>query len=63
MTEVGHHGFVVDAQAMAALLVIYATHEDYRRIVQQEFGTLKTLKGQYIDALKKAYPLPVVKDP
>jgi amidohydrolase len=62
-TEVGHHGFVVDAQAMAALLVIYATHEDYRRIVQQEFSTFKTLKGQYIEALKKAYPLPVVKEP
>jgi hypothetical protein len=62
-TAVGHQGFEVDAQAMAALLVTFATHEDYRKLVEQEFDALKTLKGQYLQALKAAYPLPVVKEP
>ncbi len=62
-TEVGHHGFVVDAQSMAALLVTFATHEDYRKLVQHEFDGLKALRSRYIEALGKAYPEPVVKEP
>src|SRR4029079_12936290 len=33
VTEVGHSGFVVDAQAMAALLYDFATRADYRAAV------------------------------
>jgi amidohydrolase len=62
-TEVGHQGFVVDAETMSAILFAFATHEDYRKLVLSEFNGLKAMKNQYIEDLKKAYPLPVVKDP
>jgi amidohydrolase len=58
--DVGHHGFVVDAQAMAALLYDYATHPDYRALVRREFDGIKVLFGDYQEALKKVYPLPKV---
>lgn len=60
---VGHQGFVVDAQAMAALLYDFATRADYRALVKQEFDATRALFGEYISALGKAYPLPVVKEP
>ena len=60
---VGHNGFVVDAQAMAALLFDFATRADYRAIVRQEFDGTKALFGDYIKSLGPAYPTPVVKDP
>ncbi|MBI3567174.1 MAG: peptidase dimerization domain-containing protein [Gemmatimonadetes bacterium] len=60
---IGHAGFLVDAQAMAALLYDFATHADYRASVKREFDTTKALFGEYIAALQKAYPLPVVKAP
>ncbi|MFN8580609.1 MAG: peptidase dimerization domain-containing protein [Gemmatimonadaceae bacterium] len=59
----GHQGFVVDAQAMAALLYDFATHADYRAQVQKEFDSIKALFGEYVGALEKAYPKPVIKDP
>ncbi len=61
--EVGHRGFVVDAQAMAALLFDFATHAEYRDAVAKEFSGIKGLFGDYISALEKVYPRPVVKDP
>ncbi len=60
---VGHAGFVVDAQAMAALLYDFATRADYRALVKKEFEGTKALFGEYIAALGPAYPKPVVKDP
>ncbi len=36
-TEVGHKGFVIDAEAMASLLFDFATHPDYRAAVKKEF--------------------------
>ena len=36
-TDVGHSGFIVDAQAMAALLYDFATRADYRALVKKEF--------------------------
>jgi amidohydrolase len=62
-TEVGHRGFVVDAQAMAALLYDFLTHPEYRAAVKQEFDGLSGLFDQYIDALQKAYVKPNVPDP
>src|SRR5205823_10312876 len=43
LTEVGHQGFVIDAQAMTALLFDFATHPDYRAAVKREFTTIQTL--------------------
>jgi amidohydrolase len=61
--EIGHHGFVVDAQAMTAVLFDFATHPDYRAAVKREFEGIKQLFGEYQEALKKVYTLPRVPDP
>ena len=61
--EVGHHGFLVDAQAMAAVLYHYATDAQYRTVVKREFDGLKGLYGEYLAALRGAYPLPNVPEP
>lgn len=63
LSDVGHQGFTVDAQAMAALLYDFATRADYRTLVKQEFEGIKALFSEYIAALEKAYPKPVVKEP
>ena len=55
LTEVGHQGFVVDAQAMAALLFDFATHADYRAAVKREFDGIQALFGEYQQALQKVY--------
>jgi amidohydrolase len=60
LTDVGHSGFVVDAQAMAALLYDFATRADYRAIVKKEFDSLKALHGEYLEALRKVYVTPKV---
>ncbi len=60
---VGHQGFVVDAQAMASLLYDFATRADYRAMVKQEFASTRALFSDYVGALDKAYPRPVVKAP
>jgi amidohydrolase len=60
LTDVGHSGFIVDAQAMAALLYDFATRADYRALVKREFDTLKALHGDYLDALRKVYVTPKV---
>jgi amidohydrolase len=63
LAEIGHHGFVVDAQAMTAVLFDFATHPDYRAAVKKEFEGIKMLFGEYQDALKKVYSTPKVPDP
>jgi len=63
LTEVGHHGFLVDAQAMAALLYDFATHGDYRSAVNREFEGIKSLFSEYQAALRKTYTVPRVPDP
>src|SRR5438477_9803196 len=60
LTEVGHQGFVVDAQAMAALLFDFATHAEYRAAVKREFETIKGLHTEYLDALRRVYVVPKV---
>jgi len=60
--EIGHHGFVVDAESMAALLFDFATQPEYRAAVKQEMAGIKALFGEYQEALKKAYPTPNVPD-
>jgi amidohydrolase len=60
---VGHQGFVVDAQAMAALLFDFATRPDYRATVKREFDTIRVLHNQYLEDLKKTYVVPKVAEP
>ena len=60
LTDVGHSGFVVDAQAMAALLYDFATRADYRALVKKEFDTLKGLHDEYLESLRKVYVTPKV---
>jgi metal-dependent amidase/aminoacylase/carboxypeptidase family protein len=63
LTEVGHQGFVVDAQAMAALLYDFATNGEYRSAVKREFEGIRALFGEYQQALQKVYTVPSVPDP
>jgi amidohydrolase len=63
LKPIGHTGFTIDAQAMAALLFDFATHADYRAAVKKEFDGIKALFGEYQAALKKVYAAPVVTDP
>ncbi len=63
LTDVGHKGFLVDAQAMTAVLFDFATHADFRAAVKREFDTIRTLHSDYEQALTKAYTLPKVPDP
>jgi len=63
LTDVGHQGFLVDAQAMAAVLYDFATHPDYRAAVKREFDGIKALFGEYQEALRKVYTVPNVPEP
>src|SRR5207244_5823864 len=63
LKPIGHKGFTIDAQAMAALLVDFATHADYRAAVKKEFDGIKQLFGEYQTALMKVYSAPVVPEP
>ena len=63
LNEVGHHGFLVDAQAMTAVLYDFATHPEYRAAVKREFEGIKALFGEYEAALRKTYTVPKVADP
>ena len=63
LSATGHQGFLVDAQAMTALLYDFATHPNYRSAVKREFDGIKALFGEYQEALTKAYTAPHVPDP
>ena len=63
LIDVGHKGFLVDAQAMTALLFDFATHPEYRATVKREFDTIKALFGEYEAALEKVYTVPPVAEP
>lgn len=63
LAEIGHKGFVTDAEAMAATMFDFATHADYRAAVKREFEGIKALKAEYQNSLKKAYEPPIVRDP
>jgi hypothetical protein len=63
LKEIGHKGFTVDAQAMAAVLFDFATRADYRTAVKTEFDGIKALFGEYQTALKKTYTVPAVPEP
>jgi len=62
LKEIGHKGFTIDAETMTAILFDFATHADYRAAVKKEFDGIKALFGEYLEALKKVYAVPVVPD-
>jgi len=63
LTDVGHGGFVIDAEAMASLLFDFGTRAEYRAAVKKEFDGIKALFGEYQEALRKVYTVPKVPDP
>jgi metal-dependent amidase/aminoacylase/carboxypeptidase family protein len=63
LTDVGHSGFEVDAQAMTALLYDFLTRADYRIKVKQEFDGNRKMFDEYRDSLRKVYVTPKVPDP
>ncbi len=63
LIEVGHQGFLIDAETMAAILYDYATHPELREAVKTEFTHIQALFGEYQEALRKAYPKPEVPEP
>ena len=63
LKEIGHKGFTIDAQAMAAVLFDFAMHPEYRDAVKKEFDGIKALFGEYQTALKKVYTIPAVPEP
>ena len=63
LKEVGHTAFVVDAEAMTAVLYDYAKNPPFRQAVKREFEGIKALFGEYQEALRKVYQTPVVPEP
>jgi amidohydrolase len=63
LKPIGHNGFTVDAETMTAILFDFATHPEYRTAVKKEFDGVKALFGEYLEALKKVYAVPVVPEP
>ena len=63
LTEVGHQGFLVDAETIAAILCDYTTHAELREAVRTEFTRIQALFGEYQNALQNAHPKPEVPEP
>ena len=63
LTDVGHQGFVIDAETIAGALYDFATHPEMRDAVKTEFTHIQALFGEYQDALQKAYPKPEIAEP
>jgi amidohydrolase len=60
---VGHNGFLVDAETMAAVLFSFATLPEYRAAVAREFAGLRALMGEYQSSLETVYTVPKVAEP
>ena len=54
-TPLGHTGFRMDAQIMAAILYHYLTDAGFRQAVATEHTALKGLYQEYQENLRKAY--------
>jgi amidohydrolase len=63
LKDIGHEGFLIDAETMAAILYDYATHPELRDAVKTEFTRIQALFGEYQTALQKAYPKPEIAEP
>lgn len=54
-SEVGHRGFRLATQIMAATMFDFIKDAAFRAAVQEEHATMKVLYDQYQESLKKAY--------
>jgi len=63
LKDVGHQGFLIDAETMTAILYGYATHPELRAAVKTEFTRIQGLFGEYQTALEKVYPKPEIAEP
>ena len=63
LVDVGHQGFLIDAETMAGVLYDFATHPEIRDAVKTEFTHIRALFGEYQSALQKAYPKPEIAEP
>ena len=63
LKDIGHEGFLIDAETMAAILYDYATHPELRDAVKTEFTRIQALFSEYQAALQKAYPKPEIAEP
>lgn len=55
LEPVGHAGFLLDAQIMAAVLYHFLTDADFRAAVQEEHRVMSGLFDQYLQGLRDAY--------
>lgn len=62
-TNIGHSGFLIDAETEAAILYDFATHPELRDAVKTEFSRIQSLFAEYQRDLQKAYPKPEVPEP
>ena len=53
--DIGHTGFLLDAQIEAAVLFDFLTRPELRAAVSEEHKTLAGLQGQYLAALRRVY--------
>lgn len=63
LKDIGHQGFVIDAETMAAILYDFATHAELRDAVKTEFTRIQALFGEYQAALQRVYPKPEIAEP
>jgi metal-dependent amidase/aminoacylase/carboxypeptidase family protein len=63
LKDIGHEGFMVDAETEAAILYDYANHPELRDAVKTEFTRIQALFGEYQAALQKVYPKPEIAEP
>jgi amidohydrolase len=61
--EIGHRGFIADAEAMTAVLFDYATKPNFRETIHKEFAAIQKEQVAYQKALEAAYPVPKVPEP
>ncbi|HKK28560.1 MAG TPA: peptidase dimerization domain-containing protein [Gemmatimonadota bacterium] len=53
--DIGHRGFLLDAQIEAAILYDFLTRPEFRRKVEEEHRTLAGLQDRYERALRRVY--------
>ena len=53
--EIGHKGFLLDAQIEAAVLYDFLTQPPFRAAIAEEHRTLAGLQGRYLAALRAVY--------
>jgi amidohydrolase len=63
LKDIGHEGFLIDAETMASILHDFATHPELRDAVKTEFTRIQALFAEYQAALQKAYPKPEIAEP